>query len=946
MILCRPELKQHIDVMLLSEFSIKIKIQKEVLAVTYLPPRLSPIQVQQILHDIGNVDYLVGDFNVRLGKKRNNDTTSGPVDRINVIDEWNLHQGFQFQSNHTSLCSRTDHLMAPIQVPLECFRFPSNLSEAIRSDHNPLSFVIALRTKVLGTTDSSNPPRYCHKQLRDPTYRNFICNYFDQKYGYALISIWSKLSRDIKMNTFKDPVSCMDVILNQLYHMVLDDLYDFQDQLFCRMEAVKSKESHATREVNSPQEAMVAYKRCQKSMHGKACFLPCSSSTTVADETKQRFENLYARHSLAFDQPQKNIYPEAMDHMTPSILSKALERLKTNKSCGRDMISFRIVKALRLSETFPTLLSLMFGIFYATGCFPASWHESLVHLIPKKGNDSAISNARPINLSQALRRIFESIILRRWMSLNMKWLMLSPCQAGFRRGYSTFSHILYSDSLSKQGFKYSAFLDLRSAYDKVQWSILYDKLRLRGIPDLDLQLISALLLHPASLTFSVNQSVLPFSVKTGNGLFQGSPLSPLLFTIFIDDLAANLPRSLLFADDIQLKSADIPELQCQLDTCDAWAKQNYMEFNVSKCGVVGATAPLLLDSESIPIVSSYKYLGFPHTSNGIDWALHMKHRLQCFDTSLNYASRVTNAWSYGARLQISRSYLRPVLEFGIPMVYVWAKQTKNESVIATIKHSYQDLSKFIFNSETYRLVMDSLTGLGDWSWRMDCLFAGLVLHLSRLATTNPLKSIMTSLSMQDNQAYLLFSFRRSNLLDQYRKSKREEPLSTWLKTMWLGTRAQTYGILAQYVLPQARDKNNAVGELFLPPRYGRYFVKWRIGTLFTYRKCVTCDQQFNRSHLSRCNLFATVNHSCSSAYNYYERNLETLNRSYPCQYKDSIMYTPVDNMLNNMDWLECYYLLSDLCSKLPSLRSQGTFPPTKGGFTGPRGTTHSRLGCG
>jgi hypothetical protein len=37
------------------------------------------------------------------------------------------------------------------------------------------------------------------------------------------------------------------------------------------------------------------------------------------------------------------------------------------------------------------------------------------------------------------------------------------------------------------------------------------------------------------------------------------------------------------------------------------------------------------------------------------------------------------------------------------------------------------------------------------------------------------------------------------------------------------------------------------------------------------------------------------------------------------------MHTPVDNMLNNMDWLECYYLLSDLCSKLPSLRSRGTF---------------------
>ncbi|KAJ3239207.1 hypothetical protein HDU77_011317 [Chytriomyces hyalinus] len=127
--------------------------------------------------------------------------------------------------------------------------------------------------------------------------------------------------------------------------------------------------------------------------------------------------------------------------------------------------------------------------------------------------------------------------------------------------------------------------------------------------------------------------------------------------------------------DTSLVAANQHDLAVLLRVCEEWSNTVGIRFSPSKCIYLGPTpalrdVPLRLYDTDLPSAQTAPYLGIPFGQHGINWALLAKERTaKARGVIVALASVGMNAmgWAPAASVNIYKSFVRPVLEYGVAL---------------------------------------------------------------------------------------------------------------------------------------------------------------------------------------------------------------------------------------------------------------------------------------
>ena len=230
---------------------------------------------------------------------------------------------------------------------------------------------------------------------------------------------------------------------------------------------------------------------------------------------------------------------------------KIIKQLNTG-SCGWDDISASVVKTT--FQSFIEPLTHILNISITKGVFPNEMKIARVIPLFKSGDSMVFSNYRPVSVLPVFSKILERLMYNRFLSFIQKHHILYLYQFGFRVDHSPNLAMLFlidklSTALDDGEYVLGLFLDFSKAFDTVNHDILFAKLEHYGIRGVALDILRSYLSDRHQ--FVVYNDVKSDNQKITCGVPQGSILGPLLFLLYINDLAYVSTKlfSLLFADD-------------------------------------------------------------------------------------------------------------------------------------------------------------------------------------------------------------------------------------------------------------------------------------------------------------------------------------------------------------------------------------------------------------
>lgn len=434
------------------------------------------------------------------------------------------------------------------------------------------------------------------------------------------------------------------------------------------------------RNVKKPTDFWYAVNYCEKSV----------KSNYSNDISIEKWDQFYRSFYTIADEPK--IIPISRHHdffdadITLEELFNAISKLKNNKAPGYDKIPNEVLKSLT-PAWYAYLLNLFNKILHSEK-IPKDWLITIIKPLFKKGDPQDPNNYRAIALENTIFKLFVQILFERLYFWAENQNILPESQAGFRRGRGCLDHIFTLDALieihlQKNKYLFGIFVDFRKAFDYVSHSRLATKLYDLGVSAKFVRLIDEIYSNAYIKVNNDNQFTEP--IRVTQGVLQGDPMSPLLFSLMIADFESYFLQNgckgvklgennqvilLNFADDTMILASSTVDAQDKLNILEKYCEKNALHVNTDKTLVIPfhngrakKMKTLYYKNNPIALNKSAVYLGMPFSASRnpevISEYFGNKANLASFKTIKILSKMKSDNWD--AKIQLLNSFVKSVL---------------------------------------------------------------------------------------------------------------------------------------------------------------------------------------------------------------------------------------------------------------------------------------------